>query len=111
MKKSALLCVIACSIGLSQLAYANHHEEGKSKDGEKCEGMSHGSFSISGLDANKDGSISKSEYLEGDKSNKEKTFKHIDANSDGILDQSEQAEIEAVYKAIHQDYKSKNISI
>lgn len=111
MKTPALFCVIACFVGLSQLAYANHHEEGKAMDSEKCEGMSHGNFSISALDANKDGSISKSEYLEGDKTNNEKTFKHIDANSDGKLDQSEQAEIEAVYKAIHQDYKSKNISI
>ena len=116
MKKSALLFVIACSVGLAPVAYANHHKEGKAMDGEKCEGMSHGSFSISGLDANKDGSISQAEYLAGDKSNNEKTFKHIDANSDGKLDQAEQVEIEAVYKAIHQDpkaqgSKTKNISI
>lgn len=111
MKKTTLLFVITCAVGISQLAYANHHEEGKSMDSGKCEGMSHGSFSISGLDANKDGDISKAEYLDGDQSNSEKVFKHIDANSDGKLDQSEQAEIEAVYKAIHQDYKAKNTSI
>jgi hypothetical protein len=111
MKKSALFCVMACCIGLTPLSFANHHEEGKSIDSEKCEGMSNGNFSISGLDANKDGSITKSEYLEGNKSNNEKTFKHIDANGDGKLDQTEQSEIEAVYKAIHQDYKTKNISI
>ena len=111
MNKTALLFVLTCSIGLSQLAYANHHEEGKSMDGAKCEGMSHGNFSISGLDVNKDGDITKSEYLDADKSNSEKVFKHIDANGDGKLDQSEQADIEAVYKAIHQDYKAKNTSI
>ena len=111
MKKTALLCVIACSLGLSQMAFANHHEEGKAKDGAKCEGMAHGNFSISGLDANKDGAISQAEYSDGDKTNNEKTFKHIDANRDGKLDQAEQAEIEAVYKAIHQDPKAKNISI
>jgi hypothetical protein len=111
MKKTTLLLAISCSIGITHLAYANQHEEGKSMDSGKCEGMSHGSFSISGLDLNKDSIISKSEYLEGYKSNSEKIFKHIDANSDGKLDQSEQTDIEAVYKAIHKDYMSKNINI
>lgn len=111
MKKTALFVVIAFSICLSQLANANHHNESKSMDAAKCEGMNNSDFSISSLDVNKDGIISKSEYLNGNKSNNEKTFKHIDANGDGKLDQAEQAEIEVVYKAIHQEVKSKNISI
>lgn len=73
--------------------------------------MSNSNFSIYSFDVNKDGTISKSEYLDGNKSNNAKTFKHIDANGDGKLDQAEQTEIETVYKAFHQDIKSKNISI
>jgi len=111
MKKSALFVAIAFGIGLSQSANADHHNDSKSMDAAKCEGMSNSNFSISSLDVNKDGIISKSEYLDGNKSNNEKTFKHIDANGDGKLDQAEQTEIEAVYKAIHQDIKSKNTSI
>ena len=105
------MCVMTSFIGLTTLAYANHHEAGESNAHEKCAGMAEGSFSISGLDANKDGSISKAEYLSGDPSNTEKVFKHIDANSDGSLNQTEQADVEAVYKAIHQPSKPKNTSI
>lgn len=111
MKRPSILLVALCSIALSQLTYANHHEAGESTHEKKCEGMAHGDFSISGLDANKDGNISKEEYLTGDKSNSEKTFKHIDANSDGNLDQAEQKEIEAAYKDIHKKYKDKNTKI
>jgi hypothetical protein len=111
MKKSALFFVIAFCTGFSQLANSNNHIESKSMDVTKCEGMTNSNFSISSLDVNKDGVISKSEYLDGNKSNNEKTFKHIDANGDGKLDQAEQAEIEVVYKAIHQNIQSKNISI
>ncbi|OYY95712.1 MAG: hypothetical protein B7Y32_07650 [Methylophilales bacterium 16-45-7] len=73
--------------------------------------MSHGSFSISGLDKNKDGNITKAEYLNGDKNNTEKVFKHIDVNNDGALDAAEQADVESVYKAIHEEYKSKKTNI
>ncbi len=111
MKKLALFFVIAFGISFSQLANANHHNESKLMVAAKCEGMTSSNFSISSLDVNKDGIISKLEYLDGNKSNNEKTFKHIDANGDGKLDQAEQAEIEVVYKAIHQEVNSKNISI
>jgi len=111
MKRSALFVLIAFGICLSQAANANHHNESRSMDAAKCEGMSNSNFSISSLDVNKDGIISKSEYLDGNKSNNEKTFKHIDANSDGKLYQAEQTEIDSVYKAFHQDTQSKNISI
>ena len=111
MKNASILLMALCSLVLSQAAYANHHEAGESANDKKCEGMSNASFSISGLDANKDGIITKDEYLTGEQSNSEKTFKHIDANGDGQLDQAEQKEIEAVYKDIHQKYKSKNTNI
>lgn len=110
MKKTSLLVLIVFGVCLSNAAYANHHEESKPMDPAKCEGMTHGNFSISALDANKDGAITKSEYL-GNKSNSEKTFKHIDANGDGKLDKTEQTDIEAVYKAMHQAIESKSISM
>ena len=109
MKKTALKVLTLLIIGLSHVAFA--HEGNHGVDGKKCEGMANGSFSISYLDTNKDGNISKAEYLAGDKSNTEKTFAHLDANSDGNLDQDEQKEIEEVYKKIHEKYKENNISI
>lgn len=110
MKKTSLLVLIVFGVFLSHAAYANHHEESKSMDPSKCEGMTHGNFSISALDANKDGAITKSEYLDN-KSNSEKTFKHIDANGDGKLDQAEQTDIEAVYKIMHQAIEPKSTSM
>lgn len=107
MQKTRVWLGIFMLVSASQFAYANHHESGDDKHGEKCAGMAHGDFSISGLDANKDGAITKEEYLTGDKNNTEKTFKHIDANSDGNLDKAEQKEIEAVYKDIHEKHKAK----
>jgi hypothetical protein len=111
MKKIMVLLAASLSLSVSLSVLANHHEEGQATGGEKCEGMSHGNFSISGLDANKDDVITLNEYLAGDQSNTEKVFKHIDANSDGKLDKAEQTDIEAVYKMIHQDSKAKHISI
>ncbi len=111
MRKIGLWMSMVMLISGSHLAYANHHEAGEATHGEKCEGMTHGNFSISGLDANKDGVITQQEYLAGDTRNTEKMFKHMDANSDGKLDLDEQAQIEAVYKDIHQQYKEKKTSM
>ena len=111
MKKTSVWLNILMLISVSQMAYANHHESGEDKHGEKCAGMAHGNFSISGLDANKDGAITKEEYLAGDKNNTEKTFKHIDANTDGKLDTAEQKDIEAVYKDIHEKHKAKTTTM
>ena len=111
MKKISLLLIALFCIALSPLTYANHHEAVESTNEKKCEGITNGSFSISGLDANKDGTITKEEYLSGDNTNSEIIFKHIDANGDGQLDQAEQKDIEVAYKDIHNKYKSKNTNI
>ena len=111
MRKTGLWIGVLILVSGSHMAYANHHEAGADAHGEKCEGMAQGDFSISGLDTNKDGVITKQEYLASGAKNAEKTFKHLDANSDGKLDLQEQKEIEAVYKAIHQQYKAEKTSI
>lgn len=111
MKNAALVVMALTVFGGSQLVFANHHEAGDAKHGHNCEGMAHGDFSISGLDANKDGVITKEEYMAGDARNTEKLFKHMDANSDGKLDLNEQKEIEAVYKDIHEKAMPKKTNI
>lgn len=80
-----------------QNSYANH--DGHAPD---CQGMA-ANFSISYLDENKDGNITKKEYLAGDAENNAKTFDHLDANQDGLLDKAEQDEIEKIYTLIHQE--------
>ncbi len=80
-----------------QNSYANHDGHGPD-----CQGMSP-NFSISYLDENKDGKITKQEYIAGDTDNTAKTFEHLDANHDGFLDKAEQDEIEKVYTLIHQE--------
>lgn len=111
MNKISLLLIALCSISFFQLTYADSHETAKPTASVKCEGLANTDFSLSYLDANKDGMITKEEYLAGDKSNTEKTFKHIDANDDGKLDAAEQKDIQAVYKSIHDKYNAKNTSI
>lgn len=111
MKNVALFLVVFSVVGSSQFAYANHHEAGDAAHGHNCAGMAHGDFSISGLDTNKDGVITKEEYAAGDARNTEKLFKHMDGNSDGQLDLAEQKEIEAVYKDIHQKAMPKKTNI
>lgn len=111
MKKLELWLIALLLINGLSIAHANHHDNGEATHDKKCEGMIKDDFSISYLDANKDGVITKQEYLDGDANNQEKTFKHIDANNDGQLDLAEQQEIEAVYKDIHREYKAKTTTI
>jgi endonuclease IV len=110
MNKSGLWISLLL-IGTAQIAYANHHEAGEDKHGEKSESIANADFGISGLDTDKNNVITIQEYLAGNASNTEKTFKHIDANSDGVLDLEEQKEIEAVYKKIHLEHKAKTTTM
>ena len=103
-----MVVMALCSVSYLQLTYADSLETVEPNAGGKCFSMVNTDFSLSYLDANKDGNISKEEYLSGDKNNTEKTFKHLDANNDGQLDKSEQKEIEAVYKSIHDQCKLKS---
>lgn len=111
MKKSGLYVSLVMLMGLVNPAFANHHGEDGSHHGAKCDGMEKADFSISGLDTDKNNLISIQEYLAGDNTHTEKTFKHMDANSDGVLDTAEQSEIEAVYKTIHGQQKAKTTTM
>lgn len=107
MKKISLLLVVLSCVSFSMLSHANHHESGDAKHDAKCNDMNQANFGIGHFDGDKDGNISLSEYLAGDTSNTEQTYKHLDANGDGKLDMQEQKEIKAVYKMIHEQYKAK----
>lgn len=111
MKITSLLAVAFSFISLSTLSYAAQHGTADAGHGTKCADMSHASFSIGHFDSDKDGNISLQEYLSGDSANTEKTYQHLDANSDGKLDTQEQYEIEAVYKMLHDQHKTKNTTI
>lgn len=111
MKKYSLWIAVLLLMNGFSIAYANHHEDGDAAHEKKCEGMMNGDFSISYLDADKDGVITKQEYLTGDANNSEKTFEHIDANQDGQLDLAEQKQVESVYKDIHRNHKAKTTTI
>lgn len=111
MKKISIFVFALFSISLSALSQATQQGAADAAHGDKCQDMSHASFGIGHYDSDKDGSISLQEYLAADAVNTEKTYKHLDANSDGKLDAQEQQEIEAVYKAIHDQYKAKNTSL
>ena len=111
MKNISIVVMALCLVSFLQLTYADSLEIVEPATGVKCLNMANADFSLSYLDTNKDGNISKEEYLSGDKNNTEKTFKHLDANNDGQLDKSEQKEIEAVYKSIHDQCKLKSTAI
>lgn len=111
MKKYGLWIAVLLLMNGFSIAHANHHEDGDAAHEKKCEGMMNGDFSISYLDTDKDGVITKQEYLASGANNSEKIFKHIDANNDGLLDLAEQKEVESVYSAIHEKHKAKTTTI
>lgn len=111
MKKISIIVIAFGLISFMHLTYADSHETVEPAVAGKCINMADANFSLSYLDADKDGIISKQEYLSGDKNNTEKIFKHLDVNNDGQLDKFEQKEIEAVYKSIHDQCKVKNTAI
>ena len=111
MKYWMLCNALSLSLGLSFTALANHSDSHKSDADSGCADKNNPDFSISSYDTNKDGVVTKQEYLNANKRNTEKLFAHLDANQDGKLDQTEQAEIEAVYKLIHEDMCTKQIII
>jgi EF hand len=90
------LIIVATFLFCTSLAQANHHE-----GGEGCKNMQKMDFSMKSMDTDKDGIVSKDEYVKSAQGDVDKDFKHIDANSDGKLDAAEQKDVEDVLKAMH----------
>jgi hypothetical protein len=82
----AIVGITALMLGLSQLAFANHHD---GEDGG-CKKMMQEKSGMLDMDLNKDGAVSHDEYTAASLERAEKTFEHIDANNDGKLDDEEQ---------------------
>lgn len=80
MKISYILAALLVTLGLGQMAYADHHES----DGKR--GEHHG---MEWADANKDGAISHDEFTAAHKERSEKMFEKMDANKDGKIDEAE----------------------
>jgi EF hand len=89
MKVFKILTIATITLGLSQAAFANHHD-GENEACHKKSGMLE-------MDMNNDGAVSHDEYTAAKLERAEKTFEHIDANKDGKLDAQEQAAAKAVW--------------
>jgi Ca2+-binding EF-hand superfamily protein len=95
MKITHIVAVAALALGLSQLAYANHD----GKDGKSCEHKKHG---MQDSDTNKDGAISRDEFMSSHQARADKMFAKMDANKDGKVDQAERDAMKAKWKEHHQ---------
>lgn len=87
MKPIKLLFISSLLLGLAQTAYADHHEAGHGKE-------AHG-HSWKDADSNKDGTVSKDEFMAKHQARAEKMFSKLDANKDGKVDETE---VDAMHK-------------
>lgn len=88
MKTLQILAISSLLLGLSQAAYANHHEMNHDHAGDKM-------HSWQDADKNKDGVVSKDEFMAKHQARAEKMFSKMDANKDGKIDDAER-------KAMHE---------
>jgi hypothetical protein len=107
MKKISYLAILFTIFVSMNAAFAKSGVAENSMHDEYAFDLGMADFGISHFDTNQDGSISLDEYLAGSPANTEKVYQHLDANSDGKLDKQEQLEIEAVYKQMHEQLKTK----
>jgi hypothetical protein len=107
MKKISYLAILFTVFVSTNGAFAKSGATENSMHDEHAFDLGMADFGISHFDTNQDGSISLDEYLAGSPANSEKVYQHLDANSDGQLDQQEQVEIEAVYRHMHEQLKTK----
>jgi Ca2+-binding EF-hand superfamily protein len=82
MKSIQILAVAALALGFSQMTYADHC----GADGKCCE-HKHG---LQEADTNKDGAISRDEFIAAHQKMADEMFTKLDANNDGDIDQAEQ---------------------
>jgi len=82
MKTLPILAISSLLLGLVQTAYADHHEMNDDHAGAQM-------HSWQDADANKDGVISKEEFMAKHQKQAEKMFSKLDANKDGKVDEAE----------------------
>lgn len=82
MKTLQILAISSLLLGLSQTANADHHEMGDNHAGAH-------EHSWQDADANKDGVVSKDEFMAKHQQRAEKMFSKMDANKDGKVDEAE----------------------
>lgn len=90
MKIVQIVAMTALALGLSQMAYADHH----GTDGMHCKhkGM------MQDADVNKDGAVSRDEFMSAHQARADKMFAKLDANKDGKVDQAERDAMKAKMK-------------
>jgi len=94
MKITYLVAATALTLGLAQLAYANHEGD----DGKSCDRKHHG---LQDADTNKDGAVSRDEFMSSHQAMADKMFTKMDANKDGKIDQAERDAMKAKMKEHH----------
>ncbi len=99
MKMIHIVATAALALGLTQLAYANHD----GKEGGHCD-RKHG---MQDADANKDGVISRDEFMSGHQKMADEMFTKMDANKDGKIDQAERDAMKAKWQEHHKDHEMK----
>ena len=82
MKTLQILAISSLLLGLSQTANADHHEMNHDHAGKHA-------HSWLDADANKDGVVSKDEFMAKHQQRAEKMFTKMDANKDGKIDDAE----------------------
>jgi hypothetical protein len=82
MKTLRILAISSLILGLTQAAYAAH-------DGTDHDTMESRHHSWQDADTNKDGVISKDEFMAKHQARAEKMFTKLDANKDGKVDEAE----------------------
>ncbi len=91
MKIIHIVTMAALALGLTQLVYANDDVDGK-----QCEHMKHGM--LQDADTNKDGVISRDEFMAAHQARMNKMFDMMDTNHDGKIDQAERDAMKAKWK-------------
>ncbi len=97
MKILHIVAAVALALGLTQLAYANH----EGADGKHCD-FKHG---WQDSDTNKDGVISRDEFMASHQTRAEKMFNMMDTNHDGKIDQAERDAMKAKWKEHHEKHE------
>jgi Ca2+-binding EF-hand superfamily protein len=91
MKILHIVATVALALGLTQLAYAKH----EGSDDKSCDRKKHGMMDN---DTNKDGAISRDEFMSGHQARADEMFAKMDANKDGKIDQAERDAMKAKWK-------------